>query len=122
MDENVIATMEAGTTYTLTDTRDGSEYHVAKLRDGNVWMLDNLALGSDSQSYTLTPNDTNLPASTASWTLPQSGSWTSSDQNVATVDINTGKVTALAPGTTTITATLSNGLNRDIIVTRQILL
>ena len=35
--------------------------------------------------------------------------WSSSDTNVATVDKNTGKVTAKAPGTVTITAKAKNG-------------
>ncbi len=33
-----------GQVYTLTDERDGNTYHVARLKDGNCWMLDNLAL------------------------------------------------------------------------------
>ena len=56
-----------------------------------------------------------LPA-TSSYT---SITWTSSATNVATVDQN-GKVTAVAPGQTTITAVLTNGLSRDITVTRDV--
>jgi uncharacterized protein (TIGR02145 family) len=48
------------------DSRDGSEYTIGKLADGNYWMLDNLALGSDTD-MTLTNADTNMTAD--SWTL-----------------------------------------------------
>ena len=37
-------TLVTGQVYTLTDSRDNTEYHVAKLADGKCWMLDNLAL------------------------------------------------------------------------------
>ena len=38
------STLTTGTAYELTDPRDGSVYKVARLADGNCWMLDNLAL------------------------------------------------------------------------------
>ena len=53
---------------TLTDTRDGKTYHVARLADNHCWMLDNLRLGSASNSLTLTPSDTNIATNL---TLPQ---------------------------------------------------
>ena len=59
---------------------------------------------------------TTISPATSSYT---SISWTSSNSTIASID-QTGKVTAIAPGTVTITATLANGLDRDIIVTRQI--
>lgn len=43
----------------LTDTRDGKQYWVAKLRDGNCWMTQNLALDLSTEK-TLTPADTNV--------------------------------------------------------------
>ncbi len=45
----------------LIDSRDGKKYWVAKLRDGNCWMTQNLALDL-STSKTLTPADTNVTA------------------------------------------------------------
>jgi hypothetical protein len=65
----VIASMTTGTAYTLTDSRDGEDYYIAKLADDNVWMLDNLRLGGDSP-IVLTNEDSNI--SSASWTLPAS--------------------------------------------------
>ncbi len=54
----------------LTDSRGGTTrtYEVAKLADGNCWMLNNLKLGSTTSTTTLTPTDSNV-AST--FTLPQ---------------------------------------------------
>ena len=68
------STLTTGQTYQLTDNRDGEIYYVARLADGNCWMLDNLRLGGDS-SIALYPSDTNLPSDLALWTLPASSSW-----------------------------------------------
>jgi uncharacterized protein (TIGR02145 family) len=45
-----------GAILTLKDTRGGPQYQVAKLADGNCWMLDNLKLAD----YTATAADTDL--------------------------------------------------------------
>jgi len=48
--------------------------------------------------------------------------WTSSNENIATVNPQTGKVTALRAGKVTITATLSNGMNSSCeIISKQTL-
>jgi len=54
----------------LTDSRGGTTqtYQVAKLADGNCWMLQNLKLGSTTSTMTLTPSDTNIASNL---TLPQ---------------------------------------------------
>ncbi len=54
----------------LADTRGPTTqyYEVAKLADGNCWMLTNLKLGSTSGSITLTPADSNVASN---FTLPQ---------------------------------------------------
>ncbi|MDQ5969720.1 MAG: hypothetical protein QG593_237, partial [Patescibacteria group bacterium] len=53
----------------LTDTRgDNQTYQVAKLADGNCWMLDDLKLGSTTGTLELTPQDTNIASN---FTLPQ---------------------------------------------------
>lgn len=44
----------------LIDYRDGKTYKVARLKDGNCWMQENLALAL-STSKTLTPSDTDIP-------------------------------------------------------------
>ena len=48
----------------LTDTRDGKQYWVTKLADGNCWMTQNLDLDL-STSKALTPNDSDV---SRSWT------------------------------------------------------
>ena len=48
----------------LEDTRDGKEYIVRKLADGNCWMSSNLALDFTTTT-TLTPSDSNV---SANWT------------------------------------------------------
>ena len=45
--------------YRLTDIRDGKQYWVAKLADGNCWMTQNLDLEIDA-SKTYTPADTSI--------------------------------------------------------------
>ncbi|MGO2140773.1 MAG: prepilin-type N-terminal cleavage/methylation domain-containing protein [Leucobacter sp.] len=54
----------------LTDSRGGTTrtYEVAKLADGNCWMLNNLKLGSTTSTTTLTPADSNVASN---FTLPQ---------------------------------------------------
>ena len=62
--------MQTGDITVLTDTRDNNTYAIAKLADGNCWMVENLRLGSDSP-ITLTISDTQsagiLPAATNNW-------------------------------------------------------
>ena len=54
--------------HTITDSRDGATYHVAKLADDKCWMLDNMMLGSNDNAIALTPNDTNIASN---WELPK---------------------------------------------------
>ncbi|MBR2997039.1 hypothetical protein IKF33_01195 [Candidatus Saccharibacteria bacterium] len=58
-DSSVCANATTDQTFTLRDHRDDKEYTVAKLRDGNCWMTQNLALGG-AAPITLTPADTNI--------------------------------------------------------------
>ncbi len=68
----------------LQDTRDNKVYWVAKLRDGNCWMTQNLDLDLyvNNAGRTLTPNDSDV---ISNWTSNTgvSALWTSSDGNVA---------------------------------------
>lgn len=52
----------------LYDTRDGRQYWVAKLADGNCWMTQDLAFDL-TEGDVLTPYDTDV---VASWTVPRS--------------------------------------------------
>ena len=57
----------------LTDTRDGKQYWVAKLPDGNCWMTQNLDLDL-STGTTLTPANTNIPSNWKPRTSTTTGS------------------------------------------------
>jgi len=53
---------------TVTDIRNDQDYVICKLADENIWMLNNLKLGSTTEDTLLTPADTNI---TSNWNLPQ---------------------------------------------------
>lgn len=55
----------------LIDQRDGKKYWVAKLRDGNCWMVQNLDINLDEHT-TLTSADTDLPSG-ESYTFQRQG-------------------------------------------------
>ena len=77
--------MAIGETLLLKDSRDQKEYRVRKLKDGKLWMIDNLRLGTAGQALTLTIADSNVNSTK---TIPAaqivnsgSASWTSSYQS-----------------------------------------
>ena len=71
MNKKICANTPLETSATVTDSRDGSTYTIAKLKDGECWMTSNLKL----QNYTVTSADTDVPdgysyevpASTLDW-------------------------------------------------------
>ncbi|MBR3353490.1 hypothetical protein IKG49_02770 [Candidatus Saccharibacteria bacterium] len=65
--------IEASSTTELIDVRDNQVYKVAKLKDGNCWMVENLNIaGGTALSSTDTDFDTN-------YTLPTTDGWTVTD-------------------------------------------
>ena len=54
------ASLTTGMVYELTDSRDNQKYRVAKLKDGNCWMLQNLKLGRSTSTLTLTPANSDV--------------------------------------------------------------
>ena len=58
MTSTICANAEENETTRLTDTRDGKQYWVAKLKDGNCWMTQNLELSLTDR--TLTPADSDI--------------------------------------------------------------
>ena len=60
---SVLASMTEGASYSLYDSRDDQQYNVAKLIDGNIWMLDNLALDPTDTitAANLSQQNTNAP-------------------------------------------------------------
>ena len=65
----IIATMQDSTVYTLIDNRDNKSYQIAKLKDGNVWMAENLDLGRTELTTDLTSANTNLSTTVAASTF-----------------------------------------------------
>ena len=58
--ESVLKSMQEGFTYTKTDKRDGQEYDIAKLKDGNIWLLDDLRIGAKELTEELSVDNTNM--------------------------------------------------------------
>ena len=60
----VINSMSEDQSYQLKDIRENgaNSYYVAKLKDDNVWMVQNLKLGNASTSLPLTSTDSNVPS------------------------------------------------------------
>ena len=56
----VVESMKEDESYELVDSRDNTTYNVAKLADGNVWLLENLRLGAATLKGDLTSSNTNL--------------------------------------------------------------
>lgn len=77
---NSCSTMQVGDVTALTDTRDNNTYAIAKLADGNCWMIENLRL--DFTTAEITSENTNSP--TASF-VTEAASATSS-QNPCNTD------------------------------------
>ena len=92
--QNMTLASCATTPTTAYDIRDEQEYIVQRLDDGKCWMLDNLRLGSDSETLELTTADTNLAPNTE-FTLPASSAMTSYTKP----QINTGSVDNLPTST-----------------------
>ncbi|MBR3324421.1 DUF1566 domain-containing protein, partial [Candidatus Saccharibacteria bacterium] len=82
---SVLASMNEGTSYPITDSRDNTPYTIAKI--GNqVWMTKNLDLAGGT---TLTPQNSNV---TSSYTLPASSASGFSSDSTAYV-YNSGSTT-----------------------------
>ena len=69
---SVLRSMTEDEPYYLKDNRDNKTYHIAKLKDGNVWMTQNLDLQKEDllPDVVLDTTNTNNPA--ADFTLPTS--------------------------------------------------
>ena len=57
------ASLTTGQIYTVKDSRDNTEYHTARLADGNCWLLDNLALDLTNSTVLSGMNESNTHAS-----------------------------------------------------------
>ncbi|MBQ9029152.1 hypothetical protein IJ114_00005, partial [Candidatus Saccharibacteria bacterium] len=89
---NGCSSLATDSVITLTDKRDGNEYHIKKLADQKCWMVQNLRL----INKTLTPEDSNVSSSfTVPTSTPAGSSWCTTgssdcdDQPLAYYDAST---------------------------------
>ena len=57
---SIISTMTEDISYAKTDSRDNKSYYIAKLKDGHIWMTQNLDLDITAGSTALTSENTDL--------------------------------------------------------------
>ena len=81
-------TLTTGQVYSLKDSRDEQSYNVAKLADGNCWLLDNLALDLTSSTVLSAMDSTNTNASNTTLGYLKNGGGTTSDQYATTAVAN----------------------------------
>ena len=68
---------------TVVDIRDNEEYQVQRLADGKCWMLDNLRLGDDTDTYSLTSENTHIDNN---FTLPASSTMPAKADYIAAIN------------------------------------
>ena len=66
---SVLNSMQYNTVYNLIDNRDNKTYQVARLKDDNIWMAENLDLGRTTLTTDLTSANTNLTTTITSETF-----------------------------------------------------
>ena len=74
------ASMELEKVYTLIDKRDNTPYKIALLKDGNIWMVENLRIAN----YLCTPEDSDI--TDGSYQIPASSLLTDMKNITATTD------------------------------------
>ena len=67
--------MQYNTVYNLIDNRDNKTYQIARLKDDNIWMAENLDLGRTTLTIDLTSANTNLDTNATSITASTFNSW-----------------------------------------------
>ena len=85
----VLNSMEYNTTYNLIDNRDNKTYQIARLKDDNIWMAENLDLGRTTLTTDLTSANTNLDTNTTTITASTFNSWvkTSGTQSYTSAEL-----------------------------------
>ena len=75
---SVLNSMSYNTTYNLIDNRDNKTYQIARLKDDNIWMAENLDLGRTALGQDLTAANTNLLSDNAAVSASTFNTWTKS--------------------------------------------
>ncbi len=95
---------------TLKDVRDNNTYMVGKLKDGNCWMLDNLALDPTDSTTAANMNSSNTNATQEAITnLLNGGSTNTGWSSTAVADVDTGFNSYTIP--------MINNASKDTLVT-----
>lgn len=81
-------TLPVGQVYVIRDSRDGTMYHVARLADGNCWMLDNMALDLANRAVLSRLTSSNTNASDVTLGYLKNGGGTVGDQYPITTVAN----------------------------------
>ena len=88
--EELCKEIYVGATETLIDVRDNTTYMAGRLKDGNCWMLDNLALDPTNSTTAANMNASNTNATQeAISNLLNGGSSTTGWSNTAVADVDT---------------------------------
>ena len=95
---------------TLKDVRDNNTYMVGKLKDGNCWMLDNLALDPTDSTTAANMSESNTNATAAAISnLLNGGSTTTGWSSTAVANATSGFISFTAP--------MINNASKDTLVT-----
>ena len=95
---------------TLKDVRDNNTYMVGKLKDGNCWMLDNLALDPTDPTTAANMNESNTNATAAAiYNLLNGGSAITGWSSVTVADVDTNFNSRTAP--------MINNASKDVLIT-----
>ena len=84
----VLSALTQDATYQIKDNRDNETYCVGKLADGNLWLLDNLALDLTNSTVLSGMNENNTHASNTTLNYLKNGGGTTSDQYAITGVVN----------------------------------
>ena len=84
----VLSALTQDATYQIKDNRDNETYCVGKLADGNLWLLDNLALDLTSSTVLNGMNENNTHASNTTLNYFKNGGGTTSDKYAITGVVN----------------------------------
>jgi len=105
---SVLASLTTDVTYQIKDNRDDEAYCVGKLADGNLWLLDNLALDLTNSTVLSGMNENNTHASNTTLNYLKNGGGTTSDKYATAGVSNWGSSDSFS-------APLVNLTNKDVI-------
>ena len=90
LNKNICQIVAMGQNSTVKDVRDNNTYMIGRLKDGNCWMLDNLALDPTDSTTAQNMNESNTNATAAAINnLLNGGSSTTGWSNTAVANVTT---------------------------------